>query len=728
MTWFDERLGESLAWSHYTKNTFIEFDEQEEERAGLRRERSAPASAVTGWDSLQHTAIEEAATWRLERDAAAAAMHWAMCRPAIGRSRGRSIRRTPVHREGQSRGGSSSCSRQSSGKSSRWSSGQSSGRSRRCRVQPKAGWSSRHVPVERMCAGMTSQRGTPARLPAQHLSSASSESGSYAGASSRLPGTISVERVNAGVTSHRGTPARLPSQSLSRTPSEDSFHAGTPPTPQLPTAMPTGAEGLGVGVGHPESGMRSVKSIELTTSRCSGDCIGDQPKALPGDALQAIVMHEGSGASLSSSSWRAAPYSVTVSNRFTALQVEGHMRPCDDGLGLDSKLAEVQEDLVVSAANADEAVATEPSPKVAGPAVSDCEHAQHVSSGTGQQAAHVLHAASKRRRRRGARASAKPGRSCAAGQPQEEIQPRQEEREEGLPSQLEARGLGAADVLRHLEGLLLEGLAESSEKEELAASSAGPPETPAQVHRSLAHDVPDGSHVVDDAAQHEESCEDSTSVRRKDASLGEVQQHTAKSQREGYEAATSARAGSSLRGEGSVGPAQDPSAPAPDDTPGDDPGVRRLAAAQADSLALFTARLNEPAIASYLRSAASRRQVLAVPVDPCTGEAPDVLQLHLGSLVVCEAVDASGWGFGAVLVPRTQAGKRGCFRCEGMRPLAAQLHQLRSGEQLELTLGTWEEVEMSSRSTSAQQRLRNKALIKRIHAARAAWLERGFAR
>jgi len=150
------------------------------------------------------------------------------------------------------------------------------------------------------------------------------------------------------------------------------------------------------------------------------------------------------------------------------------------------------------------------------------------------------------------------------------------------------------------------------------------------------------------------------------------------------------------------------------------PTGRTLGGSRADSLALFTAKLNEAAIVGYLRNAGGRRVILATPIDPWETICQDVLSVQMGAVLLCEATDTAGWCFGTVLAPKSQAGSRGCFRRDGMRPVAAELQRHPAGERVELTPTKWEEVDRA-RGSSTQDRLRQKALLNRMRSAREAW-------
>lgn len=144
----------------------------------------------------------------------------------------------------------------------------------------------------------------------------------------------------------------------------------------------------------------------------------------------------------------------------------------------------------------------------------------------------------------------------------------------------------------------------------------------------------------------------------------------------------------------------------------------KLSGAQAEFLAVLAVRLNEQNIAKHLRAQESRRLIVATPVDPCPA-GKDMLHVEQGDVLHCEAVDGE-WGFGTIITPARLAGQRGCFRLEGMRPLAVETLPRRGGDSLECTTGNWKEVERLQVPTP-QQRLRQKAVLNRMRAARAAW-------
>eukprot|EP00930_Biecheleria_cincta_P069497 TRINITY_DN57234_c0_g1_i1.p1 TRINITY_DN57234_c0_g1~~TRINITY_DN57234_c0_g1_i1.p1 ORF type:complete len:528 (-),score=98.04 TRINITY_DN57234_c0_g1_i1:69-1652(-) len=152
-----------------------------------------------------------------------------------------------------------------------------------------------------------------------------------------------------------------------------------------------------------------------------------------------------------------------------------------------------------------------------------------------------------------------------------------------------------------------------------------------------------------------------------------------------------------------------------------------LSEENASVLALWTAKLCEKAILGALRDEAlqagkpwSRRLPLAVPVASCPTRGPEMLDIMLGMVIRCEATDAQGWGFGKVVAPASRSGQRGCFRCESVCPMLAELRDEQMCTALDITPATWQDLQQPADS-STHGRLRQKALLGRLRAARAAW-------
>mmetsp|Transcript_155825 Transcript_155825/g.271117 ORF Transcript_155825/g.271117 Transcript_155825/m.271117 type:complete len:109 (+) Transcript_155825:435-761(+) len=106
-----------------------------------------------------------------------------------------------------------------------------------------------------------------------------------------------------------------------------------------------------------------------------------------------------------------------------------------------------------------------------------------------------------------------------------------------------------------------------------------------------------------------------------------------------------------------------------------------------------------------------------------------MLKLEPGDVVHCEAVDTNGWGFGTIVAPTRLAGQRGCFRCEGMLPVVAELRHQRGEHPIVFTRGDWRSVEgMTAAKSSQQHRMRQKAILNRMRIARAAWEKQELAK
>lgn len=138
---------------------------------------------------------------------------------------------------------------------------------------------------------------------------------------------------------------------------------------------------------------------------------------------------------------------------------------------------------------------------------------------------------------------------------------------------------------------------------------------------------------------------------------------------------------------------------------------------QAQALAELAVRLNEQNIANHLRATASRRILLATPVNPLTISGDDILAVEPGDVLHCEIMDSQGWGFGTIVAPLRLAGTRGCFTSTSMCPVIAEVRTNRDGDTLEFTPGSWSEV-AAGQDKSTKTRLREKAALSRIKAAK----------
>lgn len=153
-----------------------------------------------------------------------------------------------------------------------------------------------------------------------------------------------------------------------------------------------------------------------------------------------------------------------------------------------------------------------------------------------------------------------------------------------------------------------------------------------------------------------------------------------------------------------------------------------LGEAQAGFLAMLAVRGNEQLIARYMQGKSLRRVLLATPVEGVASEGGgSSLKVEAGDVLHCEAADATGWWFGNVIAPERLCGQSGSFRCDGVRPVVAELQGTRDGDAFSFTLGSWAEAQKPQIAT-AQQRLRQKMMLTRLRNAQAAWKSKQAAR
>eukprot|EP00930_Biecheleria_cincta_P044751 TRINITY_DN30819_c0_g1_i1.p1 TRINITY_DN30819_c0_g1~~TRINITY_DN30819_c0_g1_i1.p1 ORF type:complete len:534 (-),score=98.42 TRINITY_DN30819_c0_g1_i1:527-2050(-) len=154
----------------------------------------------------------------------------------------------------------------------------------------------------------------------------------------------------------------------------------------------------------------------------------------------------------------------------------------------------------------------------------------------------------------------------------------------------------------------------------------------------------------------------------------------------------------------------------------EDSSDRKLTQEQAHVVATLAVRGNELLVARQLQSASSRRILLAVFVDPAPAglEAlPDTLPGDLGTVLLCEACDSSGWCFGTVVAPASLAGRSGCFHRQGAALVAVEPGVC--GRALQILPGSWQELEHAKPLPTKQQQLRRKAALNRLRAVKSAW-------
>lgn len=149
---------------------------------------------------------------------------------------------------------------------------------------------------------------------------------------------------------------------------------------------------------------------------------------------------------------------------------------------------------------------------------------------------------------------------------------------------------------------------------------------------------------------------------------------------------------------------------------------RKLTQDQAHVVATLAVRGNELLVARQLQSASSRRLLLAVFVDPAPDgieTLPDVLPGELGTVLLCESCDSSGWCFGTAVAPASLASRSGCFRREGTTLVAVEPGV--GGRALQILPGAWHELEHTKPLQTKQQQLRRRMALNRLRAVKSAW-------
>lgn len=622
VSWFDERLGESLEWSRHTKNTFIEFEERsDEERVNVRRQRSAPAQVMKR--RLSGT-VDEAAS-NIVYWAAVAALNWASRRPSKRRSRGRSNTRSCG-----SRGSSST--------------GSCSGRS-----------------------GRSLGRNTPRRRPRRLAKFRRRPSGSE-----ESDGT-------------RGTPARVEAQPLRRSASQELHSDATPRGGGLPVTAssasssawdPAAAAAAAAPAATDGAAMLQEASPLLAAPVRTRSPTSPRSPASPAAARPPAAAGRGAPASKPAVAGRppllgrtkAPPggshFKVPLANRFMCLEQGEAPSPDEDS---DQSSGGESQDLPA-------------------PPTSPLAAASPTRGGRTPEPSGAATRSGKRKKR------------------QQRAQPcRPDTRSERrcLPAAAAegADGTRGGAAPEREAGSAAAGLAARAAAASPAASPAASGSAAAACSRALTRE--DRWKILE--RMHEEKRQGSGSVPGRAAAAPAEPQ-----------VAAAAAASGAVRERVASAPVESVDAAAVE------PAGPKLEGSLAEGLALFTAKLNEAAIAAHLRASGSRRVLLATPIDPCDTVCKDVLAMQMGGVVLCEAADADGWCFGTAIAPKSIAGTRGCFRREGMRPVTAELQRFPQGERVELAPAHWEEVDRI-RGSSTQDRLRQKALLNRMRAARDAW-------
>lgn len=142
-----------------------------------------------------------------------------------------------------------------------------------------------------------------------------------------------------------------------------------------------------------------------------------------------------------------------------------------------------------------------------------------------------------------------------------------------------------------------------------------------------------------------------------------------------------------------------------------------LTGERAQVLAMMTSRMHEAPVLRYMRRLEIRKLVLAVPIDAASPQTSDMLDIMLGIVIHCEAVDVkTNWALGTIVAPRELADQRGCFVLQDILPMLVEARSNRFGDELVFSHGSWEQVVQLQGSTT-QARLRQKALTNRLKTA-----------
>jgi len=624
------------------------------------------------------------------------------------------------------------------------------------------------VPLEGVSSGMISKRGTPARLEAQSLESLSRASSVESGCSSSLnqwpadPVTSPplLESLGASV-SRRGTPSVLPSQSLSRSSSRDTLggapgstterpsagvmsHGGTPAriaAQSLESLSPASTEHINSQVQPEEIPSRAylgpqvedIKEDEPKVESLAehGACTEDQEEPSPPDTSTLLAYGTSAGEDrtsqmeelpeefpLAQGTMGAERYSscFKVSNRFAALEAEEQAIIFEGAYCGSLSQGDVAEDEAEEEAERNtweqesiHCALDQFAPEAEQSTIfereedhvelADADMTAHEAAGEAEGTVDMDSSACRAVLPKRQSKSAKKKKSKRGGTRKAEKETRAEDpiAVAAQSQRADVDGCGrdgahelpkAEDILSHIQSLL-SNLSEDNDAPDLEEVSR---KTGVKNDELRAEEAELNSPEAEPTGPCRESRWQELKTFSEQLSADAPEQVCVRA----------------AETEGSPSGADMQSAAKPP-----------LEGAKAEQLALFTARLNQQAIAKHLKMSTARRLVLAVPVEPSLRvECADVLQVQLGALLLCEAVDGTGWAFGTVLAPNCLAGQRGCFRCEHMQPVRVDARRQLIGEWFELAPGTWKEVEALNKS---EHRLRRKALHNRMSIARAAW-------
>eukprot|EP00928_Gymnodinium_smaydae_P025395 TRINITY_DN2022_c5_g1_i2.p1 TRINITY_DN2022_c5_g1~~TRINITY_DN2022_c5_g1_i2.p1 ORF type:complete len:1171 (+),score=241.26 TRINITY_DN2022_c5_g1_i2:141-3653(+) len=758
VTWFDERLDNSLDWSQYTKNTFIDFDfdeTEDDELAASRRERSAPACVVAARavasassssgsrGTAKHATVSQA-------DCAAAIVSFelrAAARRALDRGRGRSLGRTRGPRRFcRSRGGRSSgrssrrSSARSSARSSRQSSCRSSGRSC-CRARPRSGRERR--PRERRPSGNSVvlrawARSTVAR---GSRSRQSSSSGAQTGKRRSVTIMLSADPDDQAEPEQECSPANSSNNSGEVLASAEAAPAIVAPGAEREASCePSAAARSGSCRGSPRPGRGadgSGKGAAKAAAAASADAVSSTwaQAASEVGAPEATTALRGRGFKPPRPGFR-----VRVSNRFAALSAEprGDPSPVAGSCGTASPGGSVGERTNCSGDG--------------GRATGNAVGAREGGCGEGREDFDVSGCTEVFRigRRLGSKLSCRaPSGSGGRGA-------------DSCRSNAGSSASGARVVrktslsnARSSRGATGHGRGSGRGKQLRSTSAAGSlvskRSTSTTSTKSAKGSKASRNFAASDiyATMHRTSACAGTSTRTarrgRGGHRGRYASRSAAPAPANAAPASQAAARSSRRGAASGREAHEQQLPSRAVTSGTHAVSAsqalatakpepELKAEQAHFLALLAARGCERAVAGRLRTASSGAGgscslVVAVPVVPAPA-APgvDMLSLDLGHILVCEGFDGPQgastcegcWAFGTVLAPVRLEGQRGSFRCADVRLLTAELRHGRDGEAVAFTSTSWQEV---AQMQSSMHRAKQRGIQNRLRLSRSAWEE-----
>eukprot|EP00746_Dinoflagellata_sp_MGD_P082857 gnl/MRDRNA2_/MRDRNA2_32930_c0_seq1.p1 gnl/MRDRNA2_/MRDRNA2_32930_c0~~gnl/MRDRNA2_/MRDRNA2_32930_c0_seq1.p1 ORF type:complete len:667 (+),score=130.05 gnl/MRDRNA2_/MRDRNA2_32930_c0_seq1:101-2101(+) len=659
VTWFDERLGESPSWSQYMKNTFIDFEQEERERAfALRRERSAPACAilprgaplpigVSFGDTWGHSSDSNGGEPDPEQDAPMLDLEEAELQVAVAvkmttrgtqtrstsrgtqtrravRSRGRSALRNAVRSRARaglrrSRGQSSGVS---SGRSSGYTSGRSSGR--------------RSI---RRNSGRDSRRGST--CDSRRGSSLSCDSRRRFGSGSRFGSRCDSRR---GSFSDRGSNrgSRRGSKEKARSVGRCTRQAANADVNvEVKQESETDADQILIGHSQTLCCRAEVSVIEAFST----DVQEKKPerKSLSREREPALEFSEVSEKKFQKRNSREE-------NSEQKSDTENHLPP---KVGQMQKAGTPQRSILLS--NRFQMLESEVFENLR---ASACEALEDPSESKVDEAEVEAEAEVEVETTNEA--------SDVEGKAQGKSKVMKSSRRKRI-----ARAANASTSQSKLTGRVTVGKANDEKVKEQDVDQI---DTVAERQpESLQEDQncqPEQSALVKESDVEKEKTENGTEVAvNQERQLPSSKKRGSRNRKKGAPEATVDKENTSNKDYGmetdlKVEPScpddkvEDPSASSSCGVSGAE-SSRQLNDHQAYVIALMASRGNEQLIARYLRAASCRTSVVVCPVDPSDRVGADMIEVEPGDVVHCEAIDGSGWGFGTVIAPVRLAGQRG---------------------------------------------------------------------